>query len=150
MPQLVKGGKWVFGWVIVGPRGELPIPTAAWDEYRFQVGDEVTFVPGSRRSGGFGLSNARLLASMPPPLQTRALARGHVDAVGQVMAPGAVGVQPGDRLLAVRGSGRALGFVARGPIYEEALKHPELACFGEEETWGHLGSLACNPGAFPA
>jgi hypothetical protein len=22
--------------------------------------------------------------------------------------------------------------VARGPIYEEALKHPELACFGVE------------------
>jgi hypothetical protein len=45
--------------------------------------------------------------------------------------PGAVGVQSGDRLLAVRGSGRALGFVAHGPIYEEAFKHPELACFSQ-------------------
>jgi hypothetical protein len=85
MPQLVKGGKWVFGWVIVGPRGELTIPPEAWDEYQFQVGDEVTFIPGSRRSGGFSLSHPRLLA--------------------------------------VRGSGRALGFVAHGPIYEEALRN---------------------------
>jgi hypothetical protein len=37
-----------------------------------------------------------------------------------------VGVSPGQRLLVVRGSGHALGFVARGPIYEEALAHPEL------------------------
>jgi len=40
-----------------------------------------------------------------------------------------VGVKPGDRLLAVRGSRYGLGFVAQGPIYEEALKHPELAVF---------------------
>jgi hypothetical protein len=32
----------------------------------------------------------------------------------------------------VRGSRYGLGFVAQGPIYEEALKHPELGCFGEE------------------
>jgi hypothetical protein len=107
----------------------LTIPPAAWQEYRFQVGDEVTFIPGSRRSGGFGLSNPRLLADMPEPLQTRALARGRVAGLGRVAAPAEVGVQPGDRLLAVRGSGRALGFVARGPIYEEALKHPGLQVF---------------------
>ncbi len=129
MPQLVKGGKWVFGWVIVGPGGELTIPPAAWKEYQFQVGDEVTFISGSRRSGGFGLSNPRLLADMTVPLHTRALARGRVVGLGQVTASKAVGVQPGDRLLVVRGSGRALGFVARGPIYEEALKHPDLQVF---------------------
>jgi hypothetical protein len=131
MPQLVKGAKWVFSWVIVGPRGELTIPPEAWDEYGFQAGDEITFIPGSRRSGGFGLSHSRLLAGVPAALHVRALAQGRVAEVGQVTAPAAVGVQPGDRLLAVRGSGRALGLVARGPIYEEALKHPQLTCFGK-------------------
>jgi hypothetical protein len=126
MPQLVKGGKWVFGWVTVGSRRELAIPPEAWDEYRFQVGDEVTFLPGSQRSGGFGLSHARLLGDVPEPLQMRALARGRVDELGRVMVPAAVEVRPGDRLLVVRGSGRALGFVAHGPIYEEAVKHPDL------------------------
>jgi hypothetical protein len=132
MPQLVKGGKWVFGWTIVGPRRELSIPPAAWDEYGFQMGDEVTFIAGSRRSGGFGLSHPRLLVDAAARLQVRALARARVDEAGRVVLPAAVGVRPGDRLLAVRGSGRALGFVAHGPIYEEALKHPELVCFGQE------------------
>jgi len=26
MPQLVKGRKWVFGWVVVGQQGEVRIP----------------------------------------------------------------------------------------------------------------------------
>jgi hypothetical protein len=107
----------------------LTIPPAAWKEYQFQIGDEVTFIPGSRRSGGFGLSHSRLLAAMPEPLQVRALARGRVAGLGRVAAPAKVGVQPGERLLAVRGSGRALSFVARGPIYEEALKHPNIQVF---------------------
>jgi hypothetical protein len=129
MPQLVKGGKWVYGWVIVGPRRELTIPPEAWDEYGFQVGDEVTFMPSSQRSGGFCLSHSGLLAKASAPLQMRALARGCADEFGRAIAPMAVGVQPGDRLLVVRGSGLALGFLVRGPIYEEALKHPELVCF---------------------
>lgn len=132
MPQLVKGGKWVFGWVIVGPRRELRIPPAAWDEYRFQAGGEVTFIPGSRRSGGFSLSHARLLAETSTPLQVRALAQSRVDEEIRLVLPPTVGVQPGDRLLVVRGSGLALGFVANGPIYAEALKHPELEIFSVE------------------
>ncbi len=129
MPQLVRGGKWVFGWVVVGPQRELVIPPAAWDEYGFRAGDEVTFLAGSRRSGGFGLSHPRLLAGAAAPIQARALAQGRMEEPGRVKVPAAVGVQPGDRLLAVRGSGRALGFVAHGPIYEEALKHNDIACF---------------------
>jgi hypothetical protein len=46
-----------------------------------------------------------------------------------VTVPPEVGVQPGDRLLMVRGSRYGLAFVAQGPIYEEALKHPELEVF---------------------
>ena len=129
MPQLVKGGKWVFGWVIVGPQRELIIPPAAWDEYRFMVGDKIMVMPGSQRSDGFGLSHERLLAGVATPLQVRVLAHCRVDEEGRVVIPATAGVQPGTRLLVVRGSGRALGFIAQGPIYEEALRHPNLACF---------------------
>jgi len=129
MPRLVRGGKWVFGWVTVGSQGELTIPPAAWHEYGFQVGDVVTFLPGSRRSGGFGLTHSRLLDGMPAPLRMRALARGRLDALRRAVVPAAAGARAGDRLLAVRGSGRALGFVARGPIFDEARRHPELASF---------------------
>ncbi len=132
MPQLVKGGKWVFGWVLVGPQGAVTIPPEAWNEYAFQTEDEVIFVPGSRRSGGFGLSTPRLLEQMGRPLQARVLARGRIAENRQVTVPTAIGVRPGDRLLAVRGSGKALGFVAEGPIYDEALKHPALEVFGED------------------
>ena len=132
MSQLVKGGKWVFGWVLVGPQGEVTIPPEAWEEYGFQAGDEVILLPGSRRSGGFGLSTPQLLEQVSEPLLTRALARGHIAKVRRVAVPPGIGIQPGDRLLAVRGSGRALGFVAKGPIYEEALKHPTLDIFGQD------------------
>lgn len=129
MPQLVKGGKWVFGWVVVGLQGELEIPPAAWVEYGFQAGEEAIFLQGSRTSGGFGLSTPRLLAEAAAPLQTRTLAQGLIGEDGQIVMPAAVGVRVGDQLLVVRGSGRALGFLARGPIYDEALQHPELEMF---------------------
>jgi hypothetical protein len=129
MPQLVKGGKWVFGWVIVGPSGTLTIPPEARDEYGFRVGDEVIFFPGSRSSGGFAVAHARLLATMSAPLQAGSLGRGFVDERGRVKVSVEVEVKPSDRLLAVRGSGRALGFVARGPIYDEALRHDKLRYF---------------------
>ena len=35
MQQLVKGGKWVFGWIIVSPGGEVQIPPNAFAEYGF-------------------------------------------------------------------------------------------------------------------
>jgi hypothetical protein len=124
MPQLVRGGKWVFGWVIVGSQGELAIPPATRVEYGFQAGEQATFLPGSRTSGRFGLTMPRLLARAAAPLQVRALAQCPIGEEGQIVMPAAVGVRPGDRLLAVRGSGHALGFVARGPIYDEALQHP--------------------------
>lgn len=88
MPRLVKGGKWVYGWVVIGPKGEMTIP-----------------------------------------LVERALGRGRIGEGGQVVLRPEANVRPGDRLLAVRGSRYALGFVAQGPIYEEALKHPELEVF---------------------
>jgi bifunctional DNA-binding transcriptional regulator/antitoxin component of YhaV-PrlF toxin-antitoxin module len=126
MPRLVKGGKWVYGWVVVGPEGEIILPPEARREYGFQAEAEVLFLRGSRSSGGFGISSP---GQITIPLAGRALGRGRISEDGQVTVPPEIGVQPGDRLLAVRGSGRALGFVARGPIYEEALGHPELEVF---------------------
>jgi len=77
MPQLVKGRKWGFGWVVVGQQGEVRIPPETYSEYR----------------------------------------------------PKTLAIQPGERLLAVRGSGLALGFLQQGPMYEEALLHPEIEVF---------------------
>ena len=132
MPRLVKGGKWAYGWVVIRPEGEITIPPQAWGEFGFQAGGEAVFTPGSRHSGGFAISTPELMAEISKRLEraaSRVLARGRFAESGRVTVPPEVGVSPGGRLLAVRGSRYGLGFVAQGPIYEEALKHPELEVF---------------------
>jgi len=63
------------------------------------------------------------------PLQSRFIGLARIGADGRVALPLDTGVQPGKRLLAVRGSGLALGFLQRGPIYKKALKHSEIKTF---------------------
>jgi hypothetical protein len=133
MARLVKGAKWTYGWVVVSPAGAITIPPQAWDEFGFQQGDEAIFMPGSRRSGGFAISTPILLASMSGQLEgatSRILARGRFGD-GQVSLPPEISLQPGTKLLAARGSRFGLGFIAQGPIYEEALKQTNrLEVFG--------------------
>jgi hypothetical protein len=131
MPQLVKGGKWVFGWTILGPNGEAPIPPAAFDEYGFQPGEPVIFLCGSKRSGGAGVARHTRLARSQVSLSKRTLGNSVIGKNKRVVFPPQAGFREGERLLVVRGSGLALGFVQRGPIYEEALRHPEIKVFSE-------------------
>lgn len=132
MSQLVQGGKWVFGWVVTGEGRDLPIPPEAWEEYAFREGEEALFIRGSRRSGGFGVSTPALVASATGRRGGRpltVLGYGQFVREKRVLILAGVDVTPGRRLLAVRGSGYALGFVAQGPIHEEGLRHPELAVY---------------------
>jgi hypothetical protein len=128
MSQLVKGGKWVSGWVRVEIAGWITIPVEAYQEYGFEAGDEVVFLRGSRRSGGFAVGRVERIAAAAGglELQKRVVGEGWIEAGRQVLLLAQIGIRPGNRLLAVRGSGLALGFVVRGPIYEEGLKHPGL------------------------
>jgi hypothetical protein len=131
MSQLVKGGKWVFGWTVVNSAGEARIPPEAYAEYGFQTGEQIVFLNGSKRSGGCGVARREKLVRSQILLVHRMLGVGVVRENERVAFPNAVGFQPGERLLVVRGSGLALGFVQRGPIYEEALRHPEIEVFSE-------------------
>ena len=36
MPQLVKGGKYIFGWSKVGKEGKIKIPPEAYEEYNLK------------------------------------------------------------------------------------------------------------------
>ncbi len=156
MPQLVKGAKHVFGWSRVGPTGRIVIPPTAWDEYELKENAKMILVPGSRTSGGFGLAARESLDRTPLAAVVDAPAglqnfqvpegvsiefRGRPYAWvtlgnGSLMVPppalAKFGVAIGSRLLVIRGSGRALGFAVRGPIVEEAGKHPELELFAEK------------------
>ncbi len=129
MPQLAKGGKWVFGWVEVGSNLEIRIPPDAYSEYKFQAGEPVFFLAGSRTSGGFSILRKARLPDSKIPLERRALAAGVIGENGRVVLPSETGVLPGQRLLAARGSGLAPGFLRKGPIYQEALSHPEIEIF---------------------
>ena len=129
MPQIAKGGKWVFGWVIIGPRGEIPIPPEAYLEYGFQPGESVIFIEGSRTSGGFGMGRFERLVQSKTDLLKRSLGQGLIDQKHYIAHPPKIGLKPGDRLLVGRGSGFALGFLQHGPIIQEALLHPEIETF---------------------
>lgn len=132
MPRLVKGGKWVYGWIVVSEERAIRIPAEALAEYGFRAGDEILVLRGSQRSGGFGLSTPERIGNAFGELDgsRRLLGRARLAQDGWLSLPSIVAASPGDRLLAVRGSGLALGFVVQGPIYEQALGHPELTGSG--------------------
>ena len=140
MPRLVKGAKWTYGWAVVGPELEIAIPPEAWREYGFEAGQPAIFLSGSKRSGGFAVSTLERMEQAAGRLGGGALGelgRGRFAEGGRLTIPPEVAAQTstqaGDRLLTVRGSRFGLGFIARGPIYEQALDHPALGTFGEED-----------------
>lgn len=153
MPQLVKGGKYVFGWSVVSVERRIAIPPEAFDEYRFASHDRAIAFSGSRISGGFALVLPHNLQASPLSAMLERcpeLAEGRIPE-GQTVYCGAktccwvalhdasfrmpeqtlqrYGVAPGSRLLVVRGSGIGPTFIVRGRIVEEARQHPEIDVF---------------------
>ena len=154
MPQLVQGGKYVYGLSKIGKTGAIIIPPEAKVEYGFQDGDRVIILSGSRKSGGFGVTKssilqktslARILQDISslanyriPEAETienkgRWLCWSTIKTGGYIQLPAETlskySLEPGDLLAVGRGSNLALSFIARGVILEEALKHPELELF---------------------
>ena len=151
MPQLVKGGKHAYGWSEVGATGKVVVPDEALAEYRLTPPCKVFLLSGSKRSGGFAVTTSSLLKnsvlSRPldenPRLASFQLPEGETVTVAgkpycwvTVNADGCItvpletlkqyGVNAEDHLLLVRGSCFALAFCVKGPIIEEAKKHPNL------------------------
>ena len=153
MPQLVKGGKNAFAWSVVSEEGKIIIPSDAFSEYHFSNGEKAYLMSGSKTSGGFGLTTATLLKESPisgflhnsPELAEYRIPQGKAVTLktktycwttienGAIQVPletlEMYGIKKGDFLLAVRGSGFALGFIVKGPIIQEAKKHAELKVY---------------------
>lgn len=154
MPQLSKGGKYVYGWSRISARGRIRIPGEALREYRLKVGDRIILMSGSRTSGGFGLTCKSFLRRSPlvcildanPRLssyrleegQPRKHGRGYlcwleIRAGGTIVLPRAARtayqLKTGDMLMSVRSSDIAIGFAAKGPLIAGGKKHPELVLF---------------------
>lgn len=154
MPRLVKGGKYVYGWSKVGSTGRITVPAEALTEYNLKTASKVILLPGSRRSGGFALTNDSLLKNSRlsvildenPRLAEFQLSEGETITIagkpycwvmlnsnGCITVPletlKKYGVNVGDLLLSVRGSCLALGFIVRGPLITEAKRHSSLPLF---------------------
>ena len=158
MPQIVKGGKCVFGWSLVHTSGRILIPQEAYDEYNLTGVDKLVLIPGSSTSGGFGLITISELKHTPFNEILDCL--GYSDKKNDFKTPElnlikfkknryycwinidkknyfklspevleAYGIQIGDKLLVVRGSGHALSFIIRGKIVETVTSHPEIEVF---------------------
>ena len=132
MPGLVKGGKWVYGWVTINGNGTIVIPPEVRHDYGFEHRDELVALPGSKMSGGFALVRSQELERSPLG-RTRNLPTFTIDKNWLLRLTDdfliKVGIEHKARLLLVRGSDLALGFVAKGPIFEEALKHAKLSSY---------------------
>jgi bifunctional DNA-binding transcriptional regulator/antitoxin component of YhaV-PrlF toxin-antitoxin module len=154
MPQLVKGGKYAYAWSKVDKNGKITIPKEAIEEYNLVNCEKLILISGSKRSGGFGLTTAELLQNSmlriilnnTPQLANYQSPEGEaidfkgktvcwvkMNTDGSIVVPLETlrnyGIRQGDRLLSVRGSRFALGFIVRGPIIEEAKKHEDLEIF---------------------
>jgi len=153
MPQLVKGGKKTFGWSRVNETGKIVIPPDAFIEYQFTNAQNAYLFSGSKKSGGFGITTFDLLKSSQfsdilndhPELENPEAIFGNSIKYGprifcvipfkyrSITVPFDVlklyGVKKGSMLLTVRGSYVALGFIVKGPIIEEAKRHPELKIY---------------------
>ena len=62
MPQMTKGGKYIFGWSNIGQNGELTFPTMAVKEYNLQEETYIYIVSGSKQTGGFCVMTEPLLS----------------------------------------------------------------------------------------
>jgi len=159
MIRLAKGGKCVFGWSRVQSDGSVYVPAEVRYVYCLEPCCRVVVLPGSRRSGGFCLiemrqwKNSRLSRLIGSVSQAglsripegeailagrRSLERttlredGYIRLSRRIMEP--CGIQKGDWLLSVRGSGTGPAFIVRGPLVQQARRHPGLASFSPAEA----------------
>ena len=155
LPQIAKGGKYIFGWSKVGENGRIVVPPEAIDEYMLKGQHKAFLIPGSKQSGGFGLSTPELLGESPIAIDLLELIQQRKGSIseGEVVVTGrksycwviikddgsfqvpvntledVYGIYPGNVLLVIRGSRFAIGFALKGPIVKAAINHSEIKLF---------------------
>ncbi len=152
MPQLEKGGKYVFGWSGIRPDGSVRLPDEVIREYGFTPGENVILMSSSVATGGFRVTRRALLESSAiyaemlrqiPDLAAYTLEEGRavrfkggcccwarLGRDGVLALPlhtmEAFDVRPGDALLSIRGSYLAVVMGVKGPLIALARQHPEI------------------------
>ena len=62
MPQMSKGGKYIFGWSEIREDGALIFPVPAVEEYKLHQEQYIYIVSGSKQTGGFCVMSEPLLS----------------------------------------------------------------------------------------
>ena len=159
MPQISKGGKYVFGWSRIGADGEVLIPPEAMREYHRRPHERVILISGSRASGGFVVSKkswleesaiSQVLTNNPEltkfqieegrtiKFKGRLYGWARIHDNGLLILPAhtlaTFQIKPGDCLLSIRGSDIAFVMGVKGPLIEKARLHPEINMFGRNNS----------------
>lgn len=145
MPQLERGGKYVFGWSVLRPDGSVPLPPEAVAEYALPEDGTVAVLSGSKTSRGMRVAvPSRLEGTVLDPASAiprgDGLARFKGALLGEAAIAGGVirlsapaldafGLAAGDRLLVIRGSNLAFVMAKTGPLVEIGRMHPEVEVF---------------------
>jgi len=61
MPQIRKGGKYVFGWSLIKNDFSVQFPTEAINEYDICSEGKIFLITGSKTTGGFAVSKKALM-----------------------------------------------------------------------------------------
>ena len=61
MPQITKGGKYIFGWSVIKDDLSIQFPVKAIKEYSITSEGKVFIISGSKQTGGFVVSKKELL-----------------------------------------------------------------------------------------
>lgn len=146
MPQLNKGGKFVFGFSVIQADGSIRIPPQALSEYHLTGGDgRVIIFTGSKITGGFCVTTRAMLSKSKlkhiledcPQLRDYQLPEGEfiqykgrkyawvrIDENGVIKMPQealpVLELQTGNELLSIRSSDIAFTMGAKGPLLEKA------------------------------
>lgn len=157
MPRLVKGGKYVFGIARVYENYQMHIPPEALEEYKLFDEQAVILISGSETSGGFSICSIKKLKQSRLSellkflkyddqkgifnseegkiyfFKKRAVSWIKLNKNGSFRLSQEqveqLNLKSCLRLVVARGSGLGVGFIAKGPIFEEAAKHSELNIF---------------------
>ena len=145
MPQMDKGGKFIFGQSIIHPDGRVKIPTQAAEEYQIASEGRGYLLTGSKVTGGFCvtrkglllpsklghiLTETPLLLNYEAPMGvfirykgrsycwTAISAEGEITLTEEMLA--FLDLSPGMRLLCIRSSDIAFTMGAKGPLLDKA------------------------------
>ena len=146
MPQMTKGGKFIFGKSLLREDGSLQLPPQAVEEYQIASEGRVYLFTGSRITGGFCVTRkgllklGHILTDMPALMDYTAGEGAFLPYKGRWYGWTAISpdgmltlseptmqflkLAPGMELLSIRSSDIAFTMGSKGPLLEKAANYP--------------------------